>query len=77
MKKISIRTLHDQTGRWIRRAAEGAFVVTDHGRPIACVQPYTEELTRHPLPDHSALMARIPRIDVDSTAVISEDRSRG
>jgi len=76
MKTVSIRDLHEQTGRWVRRAAEGAFVVTDHGRPIACVQPYAEEPKRRPLPDHSDLMARLPRIHEDSTQLVAEDRSR-
>lgn len=76
MKTVSIRTLHDQTGHWIRQAAKQPFVVTDHGRPVACVQPYQPFAARKPLPNRERTLARIPRIDVDSATLVSEDRSR-
>ena len=35
MREISIRELHDKTGKWVREAARvGELVVTERGRPI-------------------------------------------
>lgn len=40
MKSITIRQLHEQTGRWVRRAAAlGELHVTDRGRPVARLVP--------------------------------------
>ena len=42
MKSISIRQLHDETGRWVRRAAAiGELQVTERGRPVAKLVPAT------------------------------------
>ena len=41
MKAITIRDLHLDTGRWVRRAAAGsALVVTDRGRPVATLHRF-------------------------------------
>ena len=38
MKRISIRELHDATGKWVRESARvGELVVTERGRPIATI----------------------------------------
>lgn len=40
MKTITIRQLHDETGRWVRRAAAiGGLQVTERGRVVARVVP--------------------------------------
>lgn len=40
MKSITIRQLHDETGRWVRRAAAlGELHVTERGRPVAKLVP--------------------------------------
>ncbi len=42
MKTITIRQLHDETGRWVRRAtALGELHVTERGKPIAKLVPTT------------------------------------
>ena len=42
MKSITIRQLHDETGRWVRRAAAiGELHVTERGRPVAKLVPAT------------------------------------
>ena len=42
MKTITIRQLHDETGRWVRRAvALGELHVTERGRPVAKLVPAT------------------------------------
>lgn len=40
MKSITIRQLHDETGRWIRRAiAQGELHVTERGTVVAKLVP--------------------------------------
>jgi len=42
MTSITIRQLHEQTGRWVRQAAAlGELHVTDRGRPVARLVPAT------------------------------------
>jgi antitoxin (DNA-binding transcriptional repressor) of toxin-antitoxin stability system len=76
MKTVSLRMLHEQTGLWMRRAASQPFMVTDRGRPIAEVHPFSPHQNRKPLPDRSRLIARIPDISVDSTDLVGEERAR-
>ena len=39
MKTISIRELHQATGRWVRRALAGEVYVTERGRVVAKIVP--------------------------------------
>lgn len=40
MKSITIRQLHDETGRWVRKAAAlGELHVTERGKPVAKLVP--------------------------------------
>jgi antitoxin (DNA-binding transcriptional repressor) of toxin-antitoxin stability system len=39
MKTISIRELHEATGRWVRRAQAGEVYVTERGRLVAKIVP--------------------------------------
>lgn len=42
MKSITIRQLHDETGRWVRRAAAlGGLHVTERGKTVAQIVPAT------------------------------------
>jgi antitoxin (DNA-binding transcriptional repressor) of toxin-antitoxin stability system len=78
MKAISIRELHLQTGRLVRSIGDrGPMVVTDRGRPVATLVPFEARAGRVGLPDREAAIAKLPRIQVDSTLVVSEDRDRG
>jgi len=77
MKTISIRDLHLQTGRWVRRSGQGnPLVVTDRGRPVATLIPYEEGSPRKGLPDREAQIRKLPRLPVDSTDYVSEGRDR-
>ena len=79
MKAITVRELHMDTGKWVRRAADGAaLVVTDRRQPIACMIPYTEDVVRTPFSKRRLVPGfdKLPRLEVDSTEAISEDRSR-
>ena len=76
MKRISIRELHIDTGRWVRDAAEsGPLIITERGRPIAALQPYAPRQTGRPLPDRERAIRSRGRIAVDSGALLSQDRS--
>lgn len=40
MKSVTIRQLHDETGRWVRAAAAaGELVVTERGKIVAKIVP--------------------------------------
>ncbi len=75
MKTISIKELHAATGRWVRAATKQTIVVTDNGEKVAMLKAPTEEQTPRPV---FTLKGRAPRpkIDFDSTIIISEDRDR-
>jgi prevent-host-death family protein len=82
MRKISIRELHDATGKWVREAARvDELVVTERGRPIATIIPYREPARGNPFktrklrPGYAALLGRL-RGGTDSAKIVSEDRDR-
>jgi len=77
MKLVSIRELHQSTGRIVRSAAEEAAIVTDQGRPVAIIKGIAPgDLLARPLPaDHWQSRER-PTIHADSTAAVSADRDR-
>lgn len=79
MKTITIRELHQATGRWVRRAQAGEVYVTERGRLVAKI------VSASPLPAKPffanpkftlAFLAqrRYLRGGTDSTETISEDR---
>jgi antitoxin (DNA-binding transcriptional repressor) of toxin-antitoxin stability system len=81
IRTITIRELHQATGRWVRRAASGEVQVTERGRLIAKIVP------AKPLPDKPffanpkfsrAFLAQRKHLrgGTDSTQTISEDRER-
>lgn len=81
MKTITIRELHQATGRWVRQAAAGEVHVTERGRLIAKIVP-TKRLPAKPFfayPKFSrAFLAQRKHLrgGTDSTQTISEDRER-
>jgi antitoxin (DNA-binding transcriptional repressor) of toxin-antitoxin stability system len=78
VKSVSIRELHQSTGKIVRSVVEEPAVVTDQGRPMAIIKPFdAKDLPGRPLPpDHWKSRAR-PQLDGDSTLAVSEDRERG
>ena len=75
MKSVSIRELHERTGRIVRQAAQQPVIVTDRGSRIALLKPYSEEeIVGRPFPIRDP--ASMPNVDVDSTELISRDRSQ-
>ena len=75
MKVVSIRELHESTGRIVRQAAEQPVIVTDRGTRIALLKPYSEQEVVGPsFPPRDP--ASMPAVGVDSTELISRDRSQ-
>jgi antitoxin (DNA-binding transcriptional repressor) of toxin-antitoxin stability system len=82
MKTITIRELHEATGRWVRRARAGEVHVTERGRLVAKIVPASAlpakpffaspKFTRAYLAQRKHL-----RGGTDSTEAISEERDRG
>jgi prevent-host-death family protein len=78
MKTISLRELHNNTGKWIRCVAEvEEIIVTDRGVEIAVVRPMKKNWANRPLrPGYAAAMkAGRLKSSIDSSIGISEDRT--
>jgi prevent-host-death family protein len=84
MKTISLRELHNKTGKWVRSVkAEEEIIVTDRGVAIASLVPIKDNrpakktwATRTLLPGYAALMkAGKLKSSGDSSVYISEDRT--
>jgi antitoxin (DNA-binding transcriptional repressor) of toxin-antitoxin stability system len=73
MKSISIRELHQQTGKFVREAAHQTIFVTDRGRQVAVLKaPSAAELKGRPFPRRR--LSSMPKVRVDSKIYISEER---
>ena len=73
MKIVTIKELHDRTGKLVRDAQAEILVITDHGRKIAVLKRYAEpELGVEPFPARN--INDLPKVDIDSARLISEDR---
>jgi antitoxin (DNA-binding transcriptional repressor) of toxin-antitoxin stability system len=81
MKTITIRELHQATGRWVRQAQAGEVYVTERGQLIAKIVP-ASQLPKQPFfanPRFTRAFLRERRHlrgGTDSTQTISEDRDR-
>ena len=82
MKTISIRELHENTGEYVRKAAEaGEIYVTERGRIVAKIVPQQEQpeipyFARRKLTPAFRKLMKSGRLrgGTDSTRIISEDR---
>jgi len=78
VKTVSIRELHQSTGKIVRSVVEEAAVVTDQGRPMAIIKPFDgKDLPGRALPPGHWKSRPRPHLDEDSTQAVSEDRDRG
>ena len=73
MKTISIKQLHAETGRWVRAAKTQTLIVTDRGEKVATIQPHIDEASPAAVFTLKNRGFR-PKVPVDSTIYISEDR---
>ena len=81
MKTITIRELHQATGRWVRQAQAGEVYVTDRGQLIAKLVPASPVPAKpyfaHPKFTRAFLAQRKHlRGGTDSTETISQERDR-
>ena len=78
MKKISIRHLHEHTGKFVREAPSGGYIVTDRGHPVARIVPIDEPARGIRFADRvlRTEFARMKKIPGDSTIYLREDRDR-
>jgi prevent-host-death family protein len=85
MDEVGIRELNQQTGRVLRRVADGtSLVVTDHGRPVAMLTPLPAdalerleragELVRRPGPLQRVERVQGRRPSEELIAELREDR---
>jgi prevent-host-death family protein len=82
MKQVTLRELHEKTGTLVREAVRlGGIVVTDHGTPIARIEPANRRPVDKPFKRRRILPAYQELLDTnalqggtDSTQMIREDR---
>jgi antitoxin (DNA-binding transcriptional repressor) of toxin-antitoxin stability system len=75
MKSVSIRELHQSTGKIVRSVVEEPAVVTDQGRPVAIIRPVdAKDLPGRPIPTGHWQSQPRPQLDGDSTIAVSKDR---
>lgn len=73
MRIASIRELHTNTGKLVRESAKGEILITERGRPVAMLKTVTvADLVDKPFPKRT--LRSMPKVGVDSTDYISEDR---
>jgi prevent-host-death family protein len=73
MRTASIRELHSRTGELVRAAASRNIVITERGRPVAILKPLAAaDLSGKRFPKRD--LRKLPKVRVDSTIYISEDR---
>jgi prevent-host-death family protein len=77
MRKASVRDLRIRTSELLRDAENGEVIVIERrGLPVAELRPITKKRRRVKLPDMTEFWNEFPKIDSDSTQIISEDRDR-
>lgn len=75
MEVITLKNLHQHTGRYARAAREQSFVITDRGHAVAMLTaPLTAQMET-PLPRRfSPRSAVAPKRRTDSAKAVSADR---
>ena len=74
MVRITIRKLHEETGRIVDRAARGeAVLVQRRGVPVAEIRGVSAPRAPR-IPDLGKRYARFPRVGTDSGRFLEEDR---
>jgi hypothetical protein len=73
MKANTNRQLHEHTGKFVRQAQKEPVIVTDRGQQIAILKGITTaEAGGKQFPKRR--LASLPRVSIDSTVYISEER---
>lgn len=75
MRRVSIRQLHEETGKIVDQAAGGEVIVIQRrGAPVAELRPAASRGRRVRIPDFRKRYARFPRVSTDSGRFLEEDR---
>jgi prevent-host-death family protein len=73
MKTVTIRDLHHRTGEVVRASAHEKILITERGRAVALLKGVEPaDLAGKPFPKRDR--RKLPRVRVDSTVYISEER---
>ena len=73
MRSATIRELHMNTGKLVRASAHEKIIITQRGQPVALLKSAdAADLVGKPFPKRDR--RKMPRVKVDSTIYISEDR---
>ena len=73
MKTVSIRELHTNTGKFVRASTKEKILITERGRPVAMLKNIeAADLAGELFPKRD--LRKMPKVKVDSTVYISEDR---
>lgn len=73
MRTATIRELHMNTGKLVRASVHEKIVITERGRPVALLQnAAAADLVGKLFPKRDR--RKMPRVKVDSTIYLSEDR---
>jgi prevent-host-death family protein len=73
MRTITIRQLHERTGKLVRAAEKETFIVTERGRRVAVLKPLSDsDVSGKSFPKRR--LSSLPKVAADSTDVISQER---
>jgi antitoxin (DNA-binding transcriptional repressor) of toxin-antitoxin stability system len=73
MKTISIEELHQQTGAYVRAAQQEPILIADGGQQMAVLKPLRgAEMAGKPFLVRD--LASLPKVEVETSRYISEDR---
>ncbi len=74
MKTVSIRELHEHTGKLVREAERQPVVVTERGRLVAILRSLREgDLPSKPFPRRR--LSSLPKVSIDSSTYVAADRT--
>jgi len=75
MRHVTIRKLHEETGRIVDAAQAGeVIVVRRRGVPVAELRSLTARTRKVKVPDFNRRYAKFPRVKADSGRILEEDR---
>ncbi len=75
MRHVTIRKLHEETGRIIDAAHAGeVIIVRRRGVPVAELRGVTARRRKVNVPDFDRRYAKFPKVKTDSGRILEEDR---
>lgn len=76
MNSITLKELHQHTGKYARAAREQSFLITDRGHPVALLTaPVAADLVRNLPRQFSVNTAVVPKQPTGSEASVSAGRN--